>query len=138
MKIEISVPTMLSNCYKAGSEARELDQAILDAHIWMEYRGASSVRSALQSIVRHASSLSTTLTGEARKASQDLSKYAKEVRESVKGNGGIPKKKMGPLEDKIFAMKDMVHFLDTSAKATCGDPVSKGSLVKFRAPKLRK
>lgn len=138
MKVEISVPAGLMNCYKAGVETRDLDQAILDTHIWMEYRGASSVRTGLQSIARHASSLSSTMTGKGRKAAQDLSKYAKKVRESVKGNGVIAKKKMRPLELKIFEMKSMAHFLSVSGKAQCGDEVSKGSLVKFRPPKLGK
>jgi hypothetical protein len=125
-------------CYKAGEEARDLGWSVIDVQNWMEYRGGDSVRTGLQAIARHASSLSSVLTGEGRKVAQDLSKYAKELKETVKKRGTVPKKKIESLEKKIFAIKDQAYWLSVSAKAQCGDAVSKGSLIKFRPKKLEK
>lgn len=134
MKIRVPLAKRLNQCYRAGEHIVGLEDATLMASIKLDYREARPVGDYFLFAANHASSISTTMTGEARKAALDLSKRLKGLRARLVGKSVIPKEREAFYRKEIFKVKDLTHWLKVSAKAQCGNEAEKFSLRKFKRP----
>lgn len=137
MKVKASISERMHSCYKAGRNVRELQTALSGTHTWIEWKDARSTGSHFQYAGTHASSLSTSLRGEARQVAIDLAKQAKGIRAKIGRKETLTAAEQKNYEKQLFAMRSVAHWLRVSAEAVCGDPDAKFSLRKFKAPPLK-
>lgn len=125
-----------NGCFQAGVRTKDLHDATNSALTWAEYRDAKQLGHTFWYISTHAGTLTTVLKDGARGAAAELSKHAKDLSKALKGKKTLSKAEQKVYEAEIFRMKDRSYWLETAAKAQCGDPHSRYSLKRFKIPAL--
>lgn len=107
------------SCFRAGTKTKEIDDTVVSAISWLEYRDAKLAASALWRLGQEAGTLSTLLGGSSRQKARELSAMARELQKTVKGMKGlIPKPEAKKLLTKLLSLKDKYN-LSKDAEVYC-------------------
>lgn len=107
------------DCFRAGIKANEINDTVVSAITWLEYRDSKLAASALWKLGQQAGTLSTLLGGAAREKARGLAAGARELEKTAKGmKKVIPKPQAKKLLTKLLSLKDRYN-LSKDAEVYC-------------------
>lgn len=107
------------DCFRAGVKTKEINDTVVSAITWLEYRDSKLAASTFWRLGQEAGTLSTLLDGSARQKARELAAGARELEKTAKGMKGlIPKPEAKKLMSKLLQLKDKYN-LSKDAEAHC-------------------
>lgn len=107
------------DCFVAGVKTKEINDTVVSAITWLEYRDAKLSASTFWKLGQEAGTLSTLLSGTARQKARELAASARDLGKIVNGMKGlIPKKKANEMMSRLLKLKDKYN-LSKDAAAYC-------------------
>jgi hypothetical protein len=100
------------DCFRAGMKAKEINDTVISAITWLEYRDSKLAGSAFWQLGQQAGTLSMLLDGSARQKARELAAGARDLEKAVKGTKElIPKPKAKKLLTKLLNLKDKYNLV---------------------------
>lgn len=104
------------DCFLAGVKTKEINDTVVSAITWLEYKDAKLAASAFWELGQEAGTLSTLLGGTARQKARELAAGARELQKIAKGMKGlIPKKKAEKMMSQLLQLKDKYNLSKDAA-----------------------